>query len=102
MSDRNKGDERADAIMRPYLEHQAGQPHVQAVRAFKQSRFLFYCSLLLAAIFAYLAISDAALDRNQSPGLPVLVIIGIAVVLTWQRYRKARLAVATSDHPSAA
>ena len=101
MSDPETGIKDPDEAIRPLREQQSALKRSRAVRSMRQARFLFCCSLVLVAATAFLMGSDLLSDQARTPSMGVLVVVGVAVAITWQRYRKARQA-ATQDHGPAA
>jgi FtsH-binding integral membrane protein len=101
MSDPETGIKDSDGVMSPLHEQQSSFKRSQAARSMRQARFLFGCSLVLVAALAVLIASNSLSDQARTPSMGVLVIVGVAVAITWQRYRKAK-PVADQDHGPAA
>ena len=101
MNDPEKAIRDSDAFMRPYQAKQSESALAQAVRAMKQARFLFYCSLVLVAALAFLVGSDVVFGHRRTPLVGTFVVVLISVAVTWQRYQKARVAVAQDHGPAA-
>jgi uncharacterized membrane protein len=79
--------------MRPLRDEQSVFVRNRAAQSMRQAHFLFYCSLVLVAAIAFLIASDLLSDRIRTPSIGVLVVVGVAVAITWQRYRRAKQAV---------
>jgi FtsH-binding integral membrane protein len=87
--------------MHPLREQQPAFKRSQGARSIRHARFLFGCSLVLVAAIAFLIASDLLSDQARTPSMAILVVVGVAVAITWQRYRRAKKA-ADQDHGPAA
>lgn len=77
----------------PLRERQSAIARSRAARSLREARFLFVCSLVLVAAIGFLVVSDLLWDRARTPNISVLIVVGVAVALTWRRYFRARQVV---------
>ena len=91
----------SDEAMSLLSEQQSALAHDQALRAMRQSRFLFYCSLVLVVAMVFLTASDLFSNQNRAPSISILVVVGVAFAVTGQRYSKAKQTLKQNRGPAA-
>lgn len=90
--DRDKANDIAGQFTRPGKARPSVFKRSQSANSLREARFLFVCSLVLAAAFALMAGFNLVLGYGGQPSVAVLVVVAVAVGVTWQRYRRLRRA----------
>lgn len=82
MNGRGKENDAAYRIMRPFKDPQSVFRRSQSNNQLKQTRFLFICSLILAAAFAFILVTEWLSGSNTTPSIAILLIVSVAVAVT--------------------